>query len=867
MSTLSSYFDISSYIKKDKDSNIQIDTSILYTLNIELFEKTNKVIIDPNIYPKIVNYFYKTNERNYNSKNQFDLNDSMTKNNTKSLNIVKTNKDNLLNSRDSNYIIDSLMSGNNLLIYLNNKHFLLEEIVKLVYFYSLEDTYKKVKNKEFYIFYFDILIVLYYVYDPAYRYKILFSMQSFTYTHDCKAKLFKGNNKIVIEKTKERIQKTFCKLVNLIKLHSETETQNKYFAKSLDIYNSSQNNIYIQKYEENMELFKSTLENIKNLYFNILLEFGLLISIYANLFISSEFNKVSNILIDRDFFESIKDIIMFFQNDNTFNVELENKKGDYYYLTMFTNQLILLQIICFPNAKIEFLNSIFSSKNISNSNFESLSSVNNKEKQFFKEESRQYTTLLYLFNLIKNHKSNENMLHKLIYCVNRYIEVNIKFKLYQDIIINIIREILPFVYSNKSQVFVSRECIRLLLNLSKASNGFILGLKTNSKKIFIDSSNCNDLITVFRDSIIPFLRFNEININGFGLRSHEKKNYKGLLGLANNYLNKANKNYHHKIKQNLLSYKKDANLKTTYMLTPSSNKQNDKLYNGIEKKRQFNNIDNANLKDTKDFIFLPHKKMLPYKDSIGVYFHSDHSLVIPSELNLGSSYTILFKFYNPIPYTKNFSVFLQDKTGLGGIILADRYKTTLGSFTIDGIWINSGINLTDNLLLNRWVSFAMSYSEFDNQSKLCYYLNGELVKKYEEKKFFLSTNIKTIGNSADLEEPFGVWADLRIYNSYKEPNDIYKLFKNEELEEEEFEISNYAFDITSDKIINNFLKSDDLNEESFRQFIKLLNNFVNKQFQLNRLSKLELILKCLDFIDSNRYEIKKDVVKFIYNIS
>ena len=63
----------------------EINMSILNTLNVDILEKTNKCILDPNIYPKIVSYYYKLNENNYNKKeildnNQVDLDSYKTNN-------------------------------------------------------------------------------------------------------------------------------------------------------------------------------------------------------------------------------------------------------------------------------------------------------------------------------------------------------------------------------------------------------------------------------------------------------------------------------------------------------------------------------------------------------------------------------------------------------------------------------------------------------------------------------------------------------------------------------------------------------------------------------------------------------------------
>lgn len=109
---------------------------------------------------------------------------------------------------------------------------------------------------------------------------------------------------------------------------------------------------------------------------------------------------------------------------------------------------------------------------------------------------------------------------------------------------------------------------------------------------------------------------------------------------------------------------------------------------------------------------------------------------------------------------------MQSSIGLGGLIVVDKYCSRLGSFTEEGIWIDSGINLKKETLKNRWVNVIMSYSSRLNQTKLNYYLNGKLKKCLLKEKIVFPSTIKYIGNCKDYDEPFGAICDLRVYNHF-----------------------------------------------------------------------------------------------------
>ena len=161
---------------------------------------------------------------------------------------------------------------------------------------------------------------------------------------------------------------------------------------------------------------------------------------------------------------------------------------------------------------------------------------------------------------------------------------------------------------------------------------------------------------------------------------------------------------------------------------------------------------------------------------MGIVFYEEHCLVLPKRLNLGKSYTVWFRLYNPIMKTGNFHVLMQDQSGLGGIIVIDSTCKKIGVFTKDGDYIDSGVDLSISLYSNKWLQFAMSYSQLSENTKLHFYLNGEEVKSYDKQKIILPSTLQYIGNSRDYNEPFGVVFDLRVYRKFFEEKQIKRLY-------------------------------------------------------------------------------------------
>ena len=183
-------------------------------------------------------------------------------------------------------------------------------------------------------------------------------------------------------------------------------------------------------------------------------------------------------------------------------------------------------------------------------------------------------------------------------------------------------------------------------------------------------------------------------------------------------------------------------------------------------------------------------------------------LILPKKLHLGNTFTISFRFFNPVINSKNWHVLLQDPSGIGGLIVVDASKSKLGCFTTEGKFVDSGIDLNNQEYSKRWIHVAMTYGiktgpknkssavEINEQRTLIWYVNGNEIKRYEKEKIILPQTIQYIGNSRDYNEPFGVFCDIRVYTSQLNNALVKRIFSNEDnskLDKNEYDIMHYIY--------------------------------------------------------------------------
>ena len=262
------------------------------------------------------------------------------------------------------------------------------------------------------------------------------------------------------------------------------------------------------------------------------------------------------------------------------------------------------------------------------------------------------------------------------------------------------------------------------------------------------------------------------------------------------------------------------------------------------------------------------------RQKLGVILYDEHVFLIPKRLDLGKCFTITFLFYNPVPNTEKFHTLLQDSSGLGGLIVIDSTRKKIGTFTIDGDFIDSGFDLGGDGFDQKWLFFSFSYQRTEESTKIFFNLDGKKENLISEGKILIPNNIQFIGNSKDLDEPFGALCDLRIYKNFYVSSETLARIRNpgnkfikieNEITDDIFTIL-YKKGIIEQNLIKKFLTTKDISEETFLNMIKFINNFMSKTSFRNQFLNYDLITKVLMFFNSKKLEVKKEISKFIQSI-
>ena len=261
---------------------------------------------------------------------------------------------------------------------------------------------------------------------------------------------------------------------------------------------------------------------------------------------------------------------------------------------------------------------------------------------------------------------------------------------------------------------------------------------------------------------------------------------------------------------------------------------------------------------------LPFNKVAMYYGKYGVLFNNKHLLAIPRCLSIEKCFSISVRFYNPLPNTNQFHTLLQSNEGIGGLVVIDSKRKKLGCFTEEGIWIDSGIQLYKENYKNRWLNVILSYTEYLNHSKLCFYIDGEISKNYIKEKLILPKSIKYIGNCKDMIEPFGYFCDLRIYRCYIDEVKAKLIF--EDLKTDKIDLQTNIRRRLASIAIEKFESFFNFNEEEELIYsnLKFLNNLISEKKNRKMILNYKIIMKLLSYLSQvERKETKKEIVKFI----
>lgn len=736
----------------------------------------------------------------------------------------------------------------------------INKFVKLLSFITEDErVYGKIKHVAYFAKYFDVVLLLFYINAPCYRVNILNAMNVFTLYDTCKLIFYERRNKQVQLKLLKHIDDLYNELTSCNALANELMNHKADIMKQIEEGKEEEAK---PKLYENSDLNENLLSNAKQTFNVIASDFALLISIFVNLMISTHFERNINIIT------SGKASQMFYFNSNYIDMsnvvapttnnnnsddssdddDETNVTGVFHKYHLFFRKLKAMKqelakplLHCNASKRLaKFVFQIPLAIAIYNPNARMIIQGDNdyNYNTYNDDTSGGVSHELYsdLFNLNgllellqQNRKDNE-ILHKVLYAINRFCCKRTELKFIFDTLKNVIKEVKTLLIEKNIPLYVSRECFRLLCTLSTRIDSCFLWLKFDSPKLTIDTSNSNDVVVKYMNDDM-------------------------------NWENTAT----------TPQYQYETEVKS--VITASIKQMSEQH-------------------EHKQIQHLPFNNIQPYNKSMGVFTFDKHVIYLPQPITLSndndSSYTICFRFYNPVPTTSKWHTLLQDNTGLISIIAIDSSTKRIGSFLSNGDFVDSGIDLSKHNLKHKWLHVAIVFKSFgyEGQSnvigELKWYLNGEGVKdemqvmhyvngkakRYHSNKYIMANNVQYIGNSRDYNEPFGAFCDVRIYKGCKRDDEIKLLYtsvdNNSRSNNNHNEILKLLFDELHKECITFAMNVSYVSEEVLLFMVKFLNGLMCDKRYRWPFTNFAFIMKLSnEGYEYTRLEVKKELVKYL----
>ena len=793
------------------------------------------------------------------------------------------------------------------------------KFIETAIFISEDKIFNTIKHTELFSIYIDIISLLFYINNPIFRGDMIIILNKFTLYSDVKRFFLERKNHCIIEMILKRMDELFIDLKKSNKLAEDIEIQKKELNDNIE--KESDDNKY--KLIENLSLLENLTNHTKQGFVMACTEFGYLISIFVNLIMNNQFEINLKLLIGNkieEYFLFDEDLINFkknFLSDDLNETTTTDEKDVYigkllYYHVFFQKLKSLKQEINKPGIKNKSLSKFTFQLPLAELMFNPTIQIvfTKNEGDYFSETKGDIFNINSLIELIKSNLNDYQILHKLLFTTSRFFCKQNNFK---EIVDNLkkLLEILNnlLLKNNELPLFLSREIFRLFCILSTGNNNCFLWMKFQNdiNTVTFDTTNNNDIMLKYNDENLNW-NFNEEKANIFEnaynnsfnnqsltMKDIEKvkrfmsakkmsfRNSSLFLNRRISALNRAsNKNINNSKTLNLLKSRFEFTKKNSFFNNSNINENdNNELNENL-------NSQNARIK------ILPYFKVKPFNDKMGIITFDKHHFILPKPISLikekDSSFTIWFRFYNPVINTKKWHTLLQDETGLISLVCINDKGDRLGCFNKNGDFIDSGLNLSDKNLQNQWIQIAIglkSLGTADGTSangEIKFYLNGKAVlnkitiyknennniKEYYSNKCVFPDNIQFIGNSRDYNEPFGVFCDLRIYKEFKESDSIKKLYEYDEIDKKNLildyvDVIKLLYEKVSENSINYCLNTKTLNHEVLLFIVKFFNVLMNNSLYRGKFINFRLVMKIIEegFSYNEREELKKELCKYL----
>ena len=703
------------------------------------------------------------------------------------------------------------------------------KFIEVGLFLTNEKIYYSIKHTDIFKNYLEPYLLLFYINCPNYRGDIVRILNIFTLYDDCKLIILEPKNKIVREKIFKRLDELFEDLQKGNEMVEDLDKQRREINKKKELTFDD----FKTQLSFNEDLL-SKLENYaKQNFIATGREFCYLVSIFTNLMMTNRFETNLNILCNEDIDK------LFLYNENT-NINLfqkkksstsdnsDNNKGR---LLIYHDFFLSLNVLKSELVKIQI-----NDKSFSKYIFQlplAMVMYNPGLKIYFTKGDRtenpklgdQNLNLNYLIDLISLNKNDHQITHKLIFTCYRFY-CNNRF-IYTKQFNDTLMDLLPQKHLQDIPLFLVREIFRFFITLTSGGNNLLLWLKleSNLRNLINDFSNNNDII----------LRYMNDELN-WG-----------------------------KDKNNLFSTNQEKTIGGITNIT----KIEDQAYTG-------------------KVIILPYRNIKQYNDKYGIITYNQQQFILSKPIDLiqdNNSFTIFFRFYNPIIKTGQWHTLIQDESGIMSLISIDKNGKRIGCFGINGEFLDSGIDLENEDLKNQWLQISFVFKAVNNNKdsnsvigEVQWYLNGILrqgtkniikgnkVVSQNNNNLEIHRKIMYIGNSRDYNEPFGAFCDLRIYKEEKIDFDE---------DEDDEDVIKLLLDST-DRIVEYIKITKYLSYEVLYFIVKFFNNMIvskhnsqrerrNQEHDVSKYLNFQVVMKLCEegFSYTDKEELKKELSKYL----
>jgi hypothetical protein len=272
---------------------------------------------------------------------------------------------------------------------------MLDYLVKKIFFcFCKTKNFKNIFHIDLFSNYFNVVSLLFYIFDPKHRTEILQIFNVFTYFYDCKNKVLNDplNNRIIPIIRYERLPAIYNELIKAKKLYIECKTNLENFI-SMRTKNIAAE--FLPKLDENIELIENNKKQFENHFTKTTEDFILFMSIFVNLMMYQDFQSNISKVCDEEFFLEINKYDVFFE-DNALDFT-DKKQGIY---SKHKLQIKLAKLIFKPDGK---------KKNYKSINFPKLDISAGTEYDY--EEAKDLNELLLY---LKEYDSDHDVYHKVI---------------------------------------------------------------------------------------------------------------------------------------------------------------------------------------------------------------------------------------------------------------------------------------------------------------------------------------------------------------------------------------------------------------------------------------------------------------------